>query len=103
MPAASDCDATVTVNCAGVTPLVGETVSQLPPVEVVAEAVKDVPLPDEDTEAVWAEGDGWPATAEKVRVAGVTERVCADWTVRATLIVIGLPCAPGELIITVPV
>ena len=90
------------MSWAGVTPLVGETISQLPPLPVVAPAAKDVPLPEDVTEAVWAEGDGWPATAEKVKVVGLTVTVCGVCTVRVTGMVIGLPVDPVEVMVTLP-
>jgi hypothetical protein len=90
------------VSCAGVTPLVGETVSQLPPLAVVAAAVKGVPVPDEVTEAVCAEGEVCPDMAVKLRVDGLIESVCGASTVSETGIVIGLPVAPAEAMVTVP-
>ena len=41
--------------------------------------------------------------AEKVRVAGVTERVCGAATVSVTGMAIGLPVAPAAVMVTVPV
>jgi hypothetical protein len=84
-------------------PLPGDTTSQLPPPCVVAVAVNG---------AVGVEALSWmvcgaavveaPITWLKVTVVGVTVNVCAAATLTVTGIVIGLPCAPVDVIVTVP-
>ena len=94
----------LTVSAAEPVPLAGVTESQAPPVAVVAVAVNGV---------VVAEAVSWtvcgaavveaPITWLKLSVVGAAVMVCAGTTLTVTGTVIGLPDAPAEVIVTVPV
>jgi len=92
-----------TVRVVGPVPVAGVTCSQFPPPDVVAVAVKGtlaavVTLTDCVCAGVVA-----PITYAKFSVVGAAVSACAAMTFRVTGIVSGLPAAPVEVIVTLPV
>src|SRR5579871_2457294 len=74
VPTPSDPLFTITLTLPGVVPLVGDTLSQLPPLLVVAVAVNVCPLVDVATAMVWIFGGEPPGTASNVNCDGVADR-----------------------------
>ena len=96
VPAARPVTRDATTIEAGVVPLVGETVSQEPPLAVAVKVVFGVAL----TERVCAAGDVPPTVAEKVSDAGVTVKVDDGLTVKETGTVV---VSPLPVTVMVPV
>src|SRR5690349_873529 len=91
-----------TVRVAEPVPVPGVTVSQLPPPEVEGVAVNGtLALTVNATVCVW--GAAVPMMYEKLSEVGATWNVAGAATVRVTGTVIGLPDAPFEVIVTLPV
>src|SRR5271166_1222862 len=93
------------VSVAGVLPLAGDTVSQLPPDCVVAAAVNvTAALPAADNCTVWLAGDV-VAPVFELKVSDVldSERAIEFVTIRVTGTLRGLFDAPGTMTVTWPV
>jgi hypothetical protein len=98
VPAASPVGFTPTVRVAGVVPLVGVTVNQLPPAAVAVNAIGELP----DNAIVCAGAGAPPLWCVYVSEVGLTPIVGALLTVRVTGTVCGLLLAPGAVIATLP-
>jgi hypothetical protein len=92
---------TLIVGDACVLPLVGETLSQLPPETVDDAAVKFNTAPELCTVRFWAEGAVPPIWYEKLSAAGSVDRTLVP-SVSVTGMIAGLPAAAAAVTVTVP-
>ncbi len=103
MPAARLPGFAPTVRVAGAVPVVGATVSQLPPLAVATVAVNGSGTPPAPTLRLWGAGFGPPNVKLNVNGLGVTDSVPTGETSKDTGIVCVALVAPGLLMVIDPV